>query len=253
MNEWGGGMHGSGLQEILGDTKPSDVFPLLLVQGALINEVADLVGDAHLSEVLVEGFLQLLVDIVELGAVVAANALLFLSALEGLDISDDVPAILASFSEAIEDDAGSLRLALHCDGEVGTLIRWCLTFLAHLGIEGAPCLPLDADDLVSSLSFQHHVDVALCVDELEVGLGQEVLDALVGLELRLLMLQFSLQDLGDLASSTGEAPLLLACDDGSSCCCLPSHHVTPKGRRSRRLATAKQGAGSCDSRKAQHR
>mmetsp|Transcript_25411 Transcript_25411/g.64769 ORF Transcript_25411/g.64769 Transcript_25411/m.64769 type:complete len:270 (-) Transcript_25411:71-880(-) len=200
----------SGRQEVLGNLEPPEVLALLLVQCARVDEVADLVVHADLGKVLVQGLLELVVNILELGAVVAADSVLLLRAGEGLHIADDVAVVLAGLCAAVECQATALGLVLDNHAEVGPLLFDSLLTLGfHVRVEGAGKLPLDAHHLVPDLALERHVDIAHGVNELEVRLAQEGLDLLGLFILLLLVLDLGRHHLHDFAGRRpGEAPQL---------------------------------------------
>merc|ERR1740120_451887 len=157
----GGVMPPSGLQEGLRGLQPRDVLALLLVEGRSIDEVAHLVAHADLCQVLVQGLLKLVVQILKLWAVVASDAVLLLCVGEGLHVADDIPMVLAGLRAAEERDPGAARLALDGHAEVrGLLVDGLLALLVRLWIEGASELPLDVHSPIADLLLEHHVHIA---------------------------------------------------------------------------------------------
>merc|ERR550534_1177978 len=131
------------LEEPLHGLQPPNVLALLLVERRGIDEVAHLVVHAHLGEVLVEGLLELIVDILELRPVVTADALLLLGTCERLDVADHVAVVLARLRAAIERDPRA-GLFLHGHAEVGGLLLASFAaFLFLVRVEWARELPLN--------------------------------------------------------------------------------------------------------------
>mmetsp|Transcript_68501 Transcript_68501/g.201073 ORF Transcript_68501/g.201073 Transcript_68501/m.201073 type:complete len:316 (-) Transcript_68501:41-988(-) len=194
-------------EEGLGALQPLGVLALLLVEGHSIDEVADLVAHAELRKVFVKSLLQLVIEVLELRAEVAADAILLGRRAEALHVADDVAVVLARVRAAVERHARAV-LVLAGDAELSGLLSVNLAILAlYLRIVRRRNLPLDADNLVANGPLQGHVDVAVRLDELEIRGLEEVLDLLGLLVLLLFVLQLGRQDLAHLLGrSGGDAP-----------------------------------------------
>mmetsp|Transcript_84609 Transcript_84609/g.196730 ORF Transcript_84609/g.196730 Transcript_84609/m.196730 type:complete len:264 (-) Transcript_84609:11-802(-) len=199
----------SGPEELLGKLEPADVLALLLVEGDRVDEVTDLVAHSGLREVLVKGLLQGIVEILEFGAIVATDVVLFLNTAEALHIADDVAVcLLALLRAAVEGHPRATLLVLHSDAKVRGLLldAILLAFSVGIRIKWARELPLYPHDLVTHLSLEHHVHVPLSLNQLKLRCLQELTYLLGLLVLLLLVLDLRLQSLHHLLYSAGKLP-----------------------------------------------
>merc|ERR1719215_587815 len=95
----------SSLQEGLGNLQPVDVLTLLLVEGQCIDEVTDLVVHANLGKVLVQRLLKLVVQVLKVWAVVAADAVPLLRVHKGLQVANHIAVVLAGLGAAVEGNS----------------------------------------------------------------------------------------------------------------------------------------------------
>mmetsp|Transcript_11084 Transcript_11084/g.26037 ORF Transcript_11084/g.26037 Transcript_11084/m.26037 type:complete len:255 (-) Transcript_11084:10-774(-) len=224
------GPHPSGLHELLRVAEPPDVLALLLVRCHGIHEVADLAAHAKLRKVFVKGLLQLVVQILELRPVVGTDAVLLLLRLVGLHHADHVAVVLPLLGAAEERQA-STTLVFNGDGEFrGLALRLsCILGLIPLRVEWVSELPLHPHGLVPQLTFQGHVDIAVCLHQLEWRILEEGLELLGLLVLRLLVLQLRGEGLGDLAhSASADASHGRGCHQWPGCPSVEAHSWTPQ-------------------------